>query len=329
MDMTIDQQVALDEALIPHASKLRIGKSNFRLRSDITSKESTLQLVYDVLRLTPFYKAFLVTADRKFWHSLDTLDTYGDTVTLKRRRDDADKDEEPSAGSDWGWSNYELMKGSCKSLVELEYFLEEVYKATIDQLDWNNPEGQQYPHNMLKPLPLIPNSRGHHVISFNHFINNDLEYLRGGASSRKYTTFVSKTKAADYEHIKWIEDLVPRTMWSQEPVRTLCFQRLSKNVHKKHRHLTAYGKSSTRCWQLPKEAQPHKSGYVPFRSQAQASLHRLLQSKRIFYQNKDKQNRLIRIDELHKFSDGTLNDFRTALDDCLKGIRIKYQPQTI
>nr|GEX37490.1 retrovirus-related Pol polyprotein from transposon TNT 1-94 [Tanacetum cinerariifolium] len=31
------------------------------------------------------------------------LNTYGDTVTLKRRRDDdADKDEEPSAGSDWG-----------------------------------------------------------------------------------------------------------------------------------------------------------------------------------------------------------------------------------
>nr|GFB00007.1 hypothetical protein [Tanacetum cinerariifolium]GFB00022.1 hypothetical protein [Tanacetum cinerariifolium] len=47
------------------------------------------------------------------------------------------------------------------------------------------------------------------------------------------------------------------------------------------------------------------------------------------YQNKDKQNRLMRIDELHKFSDGTLNDVRTALDDHLKGIRMKYFPQTI
>nr|GFA38265.1 hypothetical protein [Tanacetum cinerariifolium] len=63
MDMKIDQQVALDEALVPHASRLRIGKGNFRLRSDITSKESTLQVVYDVLRLTPFYKEFLVTTD--------------------------------------------------------------------------------------------------------------------------------------------------------------------------------------------------------------------------------------------------------------------------
>nr|GEX22912.1 hypothetical protein [Tanacetum cinerariifolium] len=63
MDTTIDQQVAMDEALVPHAKRLRIGRSNFRLLSDIKSKESTLQLVYDVMRLSPFFKAFLVTAD--------------------------------------------------------------------------------------------------------------------------------------------------------------------------------------------------------------------------------------------------------------------------
>nr|GEW06564.1 hypothetical protein [Tanacetum cinerariifolium] len=73
MDIIIDQQFALDEALVPHASRPRIGKSKFRLRSDIKSKESTLQVVYDVLKLTSFYKAFLVTADvpeiymQEFW----------------------------------------------------------------------------------------------------------------------------------------------------------------------------------------------------------------------------------------------------------------------
>nr|GEU31660.1 integrase, catalytic region, zinc finger, CCHC-type, peptidase aspartic, catalytic [Tanacetum cinerariifolium] len=35
---------------------------------------------------------------------------------------------------------YELMKGSCNSLTELEYHLEKVYKAMTDQLDWVNPE---------------------------------------------------------------------------------------------------------------------------------------------------------------------------------------------
>nr|GEY44167.1 hypothetical protein [Tanacetum cinerariifolium] len=88
---------------------------------------------------------------------------------------------------------YELTKGSCKSLIELEYHLEE-------------------------PLPLIPDNRGRRVIPFEHIINNNLEYLRGGTSSRKYTTSITKTKAADYRHIKWIEDLVPRTMWINEPI---------------------------------------------------------------------------------------------------------------
>ncbi|GKG26486.1 hypothetical protein Tco_0402189, partial [Tanacetum coccineum] len=109
------------------------------------------------------------------------------------------------------------MKGSCKSLVELEYFFEELYMETIDHLDWNNPEGHQYPHDLRKPLPLIPNSRGRRVIPFDQFINNDLAYLSGSVSSRTYTTSVTKTKAADYGHIKWIEDLVPNIMWSQVP----------------------------------------------------------------------------------------------------------------
>nr|GEW10940.1 hypothetical protein [Tanacetum cinerariifolium] len=37
----------------------------------------------------------------------------------------------------------------------------------------------------------------------------------------------------------------------------------------------------------------------------------------------------MRIDELHKFSDGTFNDVWSALDDTLKKIQMKYLPQTI
>nr|GFA47394.1 hypothetical protein [Tanacetum cinerariifolium] len=73
MATTIEQQVALDEALVPSTQRLRIERSNLRLPSDIQSKESTLQLFYDVLRRCPFFKAFLVTADvpeiymQEFW----------------------------------------------------------------------------------------------------------------------------------------------------------------------------------------------------------------------------------------------------------------------
>ncbi|GJY32461.1 hypothetical protein Tco_0416930 [Tanacetum coccineum] len=40
----------------------------------------------------------------------DILETYGDTVTLKRRQDDEDEDEEPSAGSNQGPKEEELKK---------------------------------------------------------------------------------------------------------------------------------------------------------------------------------------------------------------------------
>nr|GEW42406.1 ribonuclease H [Tanacetum cinerariifolium] len=359
------------------------------------------------------------------------LDTYGDTVTMKRHRDDdADIDEEPSVGSDRGskrrregkepdesavaeepmqttfeiqepshpefdtgaddqpivessqhpewfsqekkpptpnhdWNKhstvdkqtldtltsellagptYELMKGSRKILVELEFFLEEVYKAATDQLDWVNPEGQQYPHNLLKPLPLIPDSRGHRVIPFDHFINNDLEYLRGCASSRKYTTSVTKKKAADYGHIKWIEDLVPRTMWIQEPIGydkhalwespirgvnvssstvLLLTWSLSIMIQRRVEDLQLGVKSCQKKLNLTKPDTYRsdlkcKEAYITYSN-----------PRGFIYQNKDKQNRLMRIDELHKFSNGTLTDVRTALDDHLKGIWMKYLPQSI
>nr|GEX46264.1 hypothetical protein [Tanacetum cinerariifolium] len=374
------------------------------------------------------------------------LDIYGDTVTLKRRRDDANKDKEPSTGSDWGSKRrrkgketyesalaeelmqttqdleepshqefetvdaddqpiveasqhpecdlakqagsrslfnelmdtpvdfsaflinqlkvdtltlellagltYELMKGSCKSLVELKFFLEEVYKATADQLDWNNPKGQQYPHNMLKPLPLIHNTLGHRVIPFDHFINNDLEYLRGGASSHKYTTSVTKTKAADYGHIKDDDKLYK---FKEGDFKMLRIQDIKDMllllVQRKLINLTieepfAFNVSlrmSTRSIVIQRRMEDLQLGVKSYQKKLNLTKPDTYRSdlkrkeaytaysnlRGFIYQNKHKQNRLMRIDELHKFSDVMLNDVRTALDDHLKGIRMKYLPQAI
>ncbi|GJU40332.1 hypothetical protein Tco_1193289 [Tanacetum coccineum] len=73
---------------------------------------------------------------------------------------------------------YDLIKGTCKSVVELEYHLEEVFKATNDQLDWPNPEGI---------------------------------FLSKKSS-------LTKKKVADYGHVQWIEDKVPRSIWSPAQV---------------------------------------------------------------------------------------------------------------
>ncbi|GKA85938.1 hypothetical protein Tco_0807592 [Tanacetum coccineum] len=63
MDITRAYQIALDDALVAPANRLKIGKSNLRLSLDLKSNEPTLQVVYDVLKLTPFYKAFQITVD--------------------------------------------------------------------------------------------------------------------------------------------------------------------------------------------------------------------------------------------------------------------------
>nr|GEY51557.1 hypothetical protein [Tanacetum cinerariifolium] len=396
------------------------------------------------------------------------LDTYGDTVTLKRRRDDdADKDEEPSTGSDQestgksasesatvdepmqtthemeepshpefetdcDWNKTlpathrsiqpcisELAKQTdCRSSfnelmdtpVDFSAFL--MNRLKVDTL---NPKLLARPtyelmkgscKSLVEPLPLIPNSRGRRVIPFDHFINNYLEYLRGGASSRKYTTSVTKTKAADYGHIKWIEDLVPPTVWIQEPVgydkhalwgishwgskrqqfygftvnresardvyskcRIIAVTELKIVEWHNYKHLDwitvrrdddklykfkegdfkrlriqdiedmllllVQGKLTnlTRVEDLKFDVKSYQKKLNLTRPD---TYHSDLKRKEAYiaysnprgfiYQNKDKQNRLMWIDELHKFSDGTLTNVRTALDDCLKGIRMKYLP---
>nr|GEV39350.1 hypothetical protein [Tanacetum cinerariifolium] len=138
---------------------------------------------------------------------------------------------------------YELMKGSCKSLVELEFFLEEVYKTKTDQLNWNNPEGQMFTRSIV--------------------IQQRVKDLQLGVKS--YQKKLNLIKPDTYR-----SDL------------------------KRKEAYTAYS---------------NPRGFI--------------------YYNKDKQNRLMRIDELHKFNDDTLNDVQTALDDRLKGIWMKYLPQTI
>nr|GEV28905.1 hypothetical protein [Tanacetum cinerariifolium] len=273
---------------------------------------------------------------------------------------------------------YELMKGSCKSLIELKYHLEEVFKATTDQLDWINPEGQQYPHNLLKSLPLILNNRGRRVIPFKHFINNDLEYLCGGASSRKYTTSITKTKAAYYGHIKRIIAVIELKIveWhNYKHLDWITMRRVNDKLYKfkegnfkrlriqdtedmllllvqgKLTNLTVEERFAfnvslrmfmrsiviQRCVEdlqlgvksYQTKLNLTKSDSYRFDLKRKEAYTTYSNPRGFIYQNKDKKNRLMQIDELHKFSDGTLTDVRTTLDDRLKGIQKRYLPQSI
>ncbi|GJY81881.1 hypothetical protein Tco_0494632 [Tanacetum coccineum] len=80
-----------------------------------------------------------------------------------------------------------------------------------NKLDWNNPEGDRYPFNLSKPLPL-QGPLGHQTVPADYFFNNDLEYLKTFDPAVTYTTSIMKTKAARYM-IKGIEDMV-LSLWS-------------------------------------------------------------------------------------------------------------------
>ncbi|GJW95386.1 retrovirus-related pol polyprotein from transposon TNT 1-94 [Tanacetum coccineum] len=76
MDTIKAQQIALDDALVAPANRLMIQKCNQRLSSTLKSKEPTIQVVLDALKLTPFYKAFQIIADvleiymQEFWATI-------------------------------------------------------------------------------------------------------------------------------------------------------------------------------------------------------------------------------------------------------------------
>ncbi|GKD01742.1 hypothetical protein Tco_1172016 [Tanacetum coccineum] len=97
----------------------------------------------------------------------------------------------PTPDYDWNIENltqehlvrpaFNLLKGTCKSRVELEFHFEEY--------------------------------QGRQVVPANYLFNNDLEYLKGRSSSGKYITSTIKTKDAKYDNIEGIEDMV-QTLWS-------------------------------------------------------------------------------------------------------------------
>ncbi|GJR65977.1 reverse transcriptase domain-containing protein [Tanacetum coccineum] len=103
--------------------------------------------------------------------------------------------------------SFRLLKGTRSNYAELEYDFKECYKALSEKLDWENPEGGDYPFDLTKPLPLVM-SRNRQKVHVDYFFNNDLKYLQGGISTMTYTTSLTKTKVAQYD-LPGIEDMVP------------------------------------------------------------------------------------------------------------------------
>nr|GEW13889.1 reverse transcriptase domain-containing protein [Tanacetum cinerariifolium] len=201
---------------------------------------------------------------------------------------------------------FELMKVSCKSLVELKYFLEEVYKATTDQIDWNDPKTGNI---HMEALTI------------------DTQFTRDDVNLYTF-------KEGNYKrlHLQDIKDMM-RLLVQGNITNLTIKERLALNVSWRMFTRSIVIQRHVEHLQLGVESYQNKLNLIrpdTYRS----DLKRLPpysaypNPRGFIYQNKDKKNKLLRIDELHKFIDDTLNDVRIARDDILKRIRIKYLPQT-
>ncbi|GKD33044.1 hypothetical protein Tco_1248553, partial [Tanacetum coccineum] len=285
---------------------------------------------------------------------------------------------------------FKLIKGTRTNFAELEYDFEECYKVLSEKLNWDNPEGSDYPFDLTKPLPLVMNGN-RQIVPVDNFFNNDLKYLQGGILSMTYTTSTTKTKAAQYD-LPGIEDMVPN-IWS--PVKVAYDKHAIWGIshwRKQRKTFYAYARglesshdvySTKRILEVTRVEVMRKHGYGYMREievrRADNELYTFkeddfprlrvndiedmlilhYEQKRVedlqlgfesyqkkinitkpettrtgirkrdpytpytdpqgfIYVDNQRRNRLMRSDELYKFSDGTLTRLRTSLDEISK-----------
>ncbi|GJV55735.1 hypothetical protein Tco_1456740, partial [Tanacetum coccineum] len=220
---------------------------------------------------------------------------------------------------------YELMKGSCKSLVELEYFLKEgrkhqqFYRFAVKRESACDVYSR---HRILAITKLT-------IVEWHNY--KHLDWITVRRDDEKLYTF----KKGDYNRLR-LQDI--------EDMLLLLIQGKLTNLNVEER--LALGVSLrmfTRSIVLRRRVEDIQLGVKSYQKKLNLTRPDTYRSdlkrktpyttysnpKGFIYQNKDKKNRLMRINELHKFSDGTLNDVRSALDDILKRIQMEYLPQTV
>nr|GFA87613.1 hypothetical protein [Tanacetum cinerariifolium] len=217
-----------------------------------------------------------------------------------------------------------------------EYHLEEVYKVTTDQLDWVNPEGVSH--------------WGRKRQQFYGFVVNQESSL--DVYTKRRIIAVTELKIMEwhnYKHLDWISvrrdddkiykfkegDFKRLRLQDIEDILLLLVQgKLSNLTVKEHFAFNVSLRMFTRSIVIQRRVEDLQLGVESYQKRLnltkpdtyrpdlkQREAYTAYSNLRGFiYQNKDKKNRLTWIDELHKFSDGTLNDVRNALDDYLKGI---------
>nr|GEZ35226.1 hypothetical protein [Tanacetum cinerariifolium] len=180
---------------------------------------------------------------------------------------------------------YEIVKVFHPDVIYLQYQMEECHKLLTDIVD--DPILR---HNVSKPLSL-GGPPGQVTIQSDFFFNKDLEYLRYGSKGHRPALSISKMKAAYYPDAG-IEQMVPDQFWIEEEY--------------KYDIAAMYGISH---WWFQRQRLKHVKDFQ-------------LGIKSYQTQDKYEVQMMMRFKEIHKFSDGTLQQIVEALDYRVKEFRI-------
>ncbi|GKA67236.1 hypothetical protein Tco_0767044 [Tanacetum coccineum] len=201
---------------------------------------------------------------------------------------------------------YNLLKGTSFSSVKLEYHFQECFNALKDKLDWNNLEGDRYSFDLSKPLPLQGHPC-HLTVAADYFFNNDLDYLKSFDPERisqlnkfsKHNVYSTKKilgfKEGDFVdlHLNDIEDMLLLV------VQHKLFHLTNNDIVDFIMALRMFTRSlvikkRVKDLQLELYTPSHKPPGV-------------------IYEDLAKQKRVMRADELYKFSDRMLKKVRDEL----------------
>ncbi|GJT21978.1 hypothetical protein Tco_0891915 [Tanacetum coccineum] len=274
----------------------------------------------------------------------DILATYGDTTTLKRHQDDEDEDKEPSAGSNRGSKRrrkedlhesfnelmdtpldfsafvlnllkvdtltpellagptFELMKGSCKSLKDSNIEgLARSGEEWLERVQWTN------------------STRGSLSGAWDRAREREVAQMSENEKKRSRTVADTASNFSAFNR-EFARDVYPKN-------KIIRIKKLTIVEWHNYKHLEwiTVRRDDDKLYTFK------EGNYNRLRLQDIEDMLLLLVQGKLKNLNikEHKKNRLMRIDELYKFSDGTLNDVRSALDDTLKKIRMKYLPHTI
>nr|GEX22180.1 hypothetical protein [Tanacetum cinerariifolium] len=345
--------------------------SELKLKKILIEKMKSNKSIYRSDQQRNLYKA-LVDA---YECNKIILDTYGDSITFKRHHDDADNNEEPSAGSDRGSKRRREGKEPESTSAPTEKATKTTSKSTEGSkshqktasesapaeepmqktYDLEEPSHQEFETGAADDQTIIETSQhlecdlakqADSCSSFNELMDAPVDFSAFLMNRLKVDTLTLELLAGPaYELMKGsCKSLVELEFFLEEEIshwgrkrqqfyRFTVNRESARDVYSKRR-IIAVTEPQIVKWHNYK----HLDWITVCRDDDKLYKFKEGNFKRLCIQdvedmllllNNDKQNRLMRIDELHKFSDGTINDVRTTLDDHLKGIRMKYLPQAI